>query len=92
MIAYATKFGSYLSQVTNSVVDKLALLRNNKVESVLVSKDKYERMKQALEFFEHQEIYDMIQERTSKPYQTLSHDAMLKSINIDPDDLAAEKS
>ena len=102
MIAYATnelisssefakKFGSYLSQITNSAVDKLAILRNNKVEAVLVSKDEYERMKEALDFFEHQEIYDMIQERTSKPCQTLSHDTMLKSLNIDPDDLAAEK-
>jgi PHD/YefM family antitoxin component YafN of YafNO toxin-antitoxin module len=83
MIAYATnelissseiskKFGSYLSQVTTCTVDKLAILRNNKVEAVMVSKDEYERMKEALEFAEHEEIYAMIQKLNIDPDDLVS--------------------
>ena len=53
---FAKKFGSYLSQIKDSTIDKIAVLKNNKVEAVLVSKDDYERMSEALEILEHQEI------------------------------------
>ena len=42
------KFGSYLSQVKENSITKLAILRNNKVEAVLVSKEEYEKMAEAL--------------------------------------------
>jgi len=46
---FAKKFGSYLSQIKDHSVEKLAILKNNKVEAVLISKDEYENMKEALE-------------------------------------------
>jgi len=84
---FAKKFGSYLSQIKESTIDKIAVLKNNKVEAVLVSKDDYERMSEALEVLEHQEIYKIVQERTSKPYKTISMEEMAKSFNIDLDKL-----
>jgi len=95
MVAYATnelipssqfakQFGSYLAQIKENVVDKLAILKNNKVEAVLVSKDEYERMTIALEEMENQEIFKIVEERLSKPYKTISHEEMLKRLNIDP--------
>lgn len=42
------KFGSYLSQVKENSITKLAILRNNKIEAILVSKDEYEKMVEAL--------------------------------------------
>ncbi|SFV62720.1 hypothetical protein MNB_SV-13-1877 [hydrothermal vent metagenome] len=84
---FAKKFGAYLAQIKNSSVEKLAILKNNKVEAVLVSKYEYEKMKEALAFLEHQEIYTLIKERTSKPYKTLSHKEMLKAFDIDENDL-----
>ncbi len=84
---FAKKFGSYLSQIKESTIDKIAVLKNNKVEAVLVSKDDYERMSEALELLEHQEIYKTIQERTSKPYKTISMEDMAKSFDIDLDKL-----
>ena len=95
MVAYATnelipssqfakQFGSYLAQIKENVVDKLAILKNNKVEAVLVSKDEYERMSIALEEMENQEIFRIVEERLSKPYKTISHEDMLKRLNIDP--------
>ncbi len=71
MVAYATnelipssefakKFGSYLAQIKDSTVEKLAILKNNKVEAVLVSKDEYETMQEALKLVESQKILNSI--------------------------------
>lgn len=84
---FAKKFGSYLSQIKDSTMDKFAILKNNKVEAVLISKDEYERMSEALELLEHQEIYNIVKERTSKPYKTVSFEEMAKSFDIDLDKL-----
>jgi PHD/YefM family antitoxin component YafN of YafNO toxin-antitoxin module len=58
---FAKKFGSYLSLVKENTVDKLAILKNNKVEAVLISKDEYESMKEALKEVEAQKILASIQ-------------------------------
>lgn len=50
------KFGSYLSQVKENSITKLAILRNNKVEAVLVSKEEYEKMAEALKKVQGAEI------------------------------------
>lgn len=84
---FAKKFGSYLSQIKNSTVEKLAILKNNKVEAVLISKDEYEYMKELLKEKQDQEMYDTLQKRMSKPYKTISHEDMLKELNINADDL-----
>jgi PHD/YefM family antitoxin component YafN of YafNO toxin-antitoxin module len=55
------KFGSYLSQLKESSTSKLAILRNNKVEAVLVSKDEYEKMVEALKKVQGAEILLSIQ-------------------------------
>jgi len=84
---FAKKFGKYLAQIKDNAIDKLAILKNNKVEAVLVSKDDYEKMSEALEIVENQEIYKLVQERTSKPYTTISMQEMAKSFDIDLDKL-----
>ena len=84
---FAKRFGTYLSQITNNSIDKLAILKNNKVEAVLVSKDNYERMSEALEYVDNQEILAIIKERTAKAHKTISQDDMLKSLNIEPKEL-----
>ncbi len=84
---FAKQFGSYLAQIKDSAVDKLAILKNNKVEAVLISKDEYERMSLALENMENQEIIKIVEERTSKPYKSVSHKDMLKTLNINPSEL-----
>ena len=99
MVAYATnelipsskfakQFGSYLSQIQNSVVEKLAILKNNKVEAVLISKDEYEKMQMAMETLEDRELINTAEQRLSKPYKTISQEDMLKSLNINPSELS----
>jgi PHD/YefM family antitoxin component YafN of YafNO toxin-antitoxin module len=53
---FAKKFGTYLTQIKDNRVDKLAILKNNKVEAVLISKDEYEIMKEALKELEEKNI------------------------------------
>ncbi len=84
---FAKQFGSYLAQIKDSAVDKLAILKNNKVEAVMISKDEYERMKIAVEELENQEIFKIVEERLSKPYKTISFDDMAKRHNINLDEL-----
>lgn len=56
----AKKFGSYLTQIKDNSVDKLAVLKNNKVEAVIISKDEYERMQEALKEVEAKKIMESI--------------------------------
>jgi PHD/YefM family antitoxin component YafN of YafNO toxin-antitoxin module len=48
----AKKFGTYLTQIKDKSVEKIAILKNNKVEAVIISKDEYENMKEALKEIE----------------------------------------
>jgi len=85
---FAKKFGSYLAQLKTDFVDKIAILKNNNIEAVLVPKDDYEKMKMAWELQEHREIYEIIQKRekiSSEKY--ISFDEMAKRLNIDVDEL-----
>jgi len=79
---FSKKFGSYLSLIKEKSVNKLAILKNNKVEAVVVSKDDYERMSEAYDLMEHVEIYNIIKERISKPHKTVSFEEMAKKHNI----------
>jgi PHD/YefM family antitoxin component YafN of YafNO toxin-antitoxin module len=58
---FAKKFGTYLAQIQDNTVEKLAILKNNKVEAVIISKDEYENMKEALKQIEAKKILDSIQ-------------------------------
>ena len=81
---FAKKFGSYLSQLKLNVVDKIAILKNNNIEAVLVPKDDYEKMKRALELQEHREIYEVVKKREQTPLnEYVSFDEMAKKLDID---------
>lgn len=58
---FAKKSGTYLAQIKDNSVEKLAILKNNKVEVVIISKDEYENMKEALTQIEAKKIIDSIQ-------------------------------
>ena len=56
----AKKFGTYLSQIKDNTVDKLAVLKNNKVEAIIISKDEYESMIEALKEVEAKRVLKSI--------------------------------
>ncbi len=57
---FAKKFGKYLGQIKDHSVDKLAILKNNRIEAVVISKDEYESMKEALKEVEAKKILTSI--------------------------------
>ena len=85
---FAKKFGTYLAQLKTNTVDKIAILKNNNIEAVLVPKDDYEAMKRAWELQEHREIYETIEKRKETPKEGyVSFEDMAKRLNIDTNDL-----
>ena len=85
---FAKKFGSYLAQLKTDFVDKIAILKNNNIEAVLVPKDDYEKMKMAWELQEHREIYELVKKREKiSADEYISFDEMAKRLNIDVDEL-----
>jgi PHD/YefM family antitoxin component YafN of YafNO toxin-antitoxin module len=56
----AKRFGEYLGQIKENSVEKLAILKNNKVEAVIISKDEYEKMVEALKTLEANEMIQSI--------------------------------
>lgn len=57
----AKKFGSYLTQIKEHSVEKLAILKNNKVEAVMISKDDYEAMCEALKKVEARQFLSSVE-------------------------------
>ena len=70
---FAKKFGTYLTQIKNHTVDKLAILKNNKVEAVVISKDEYESMKEALKQVEAREILTSIKKGLKEVKEGKTH-------------------
>ncbi|NLO18091.1 MAG: type II toxin-antitoxin system Phd/YefM family antitoxin, partial [Arcobacter butzleri] len=58
---FAKRFGTYLSQIKENSVEKFAILKNNKIEAIMVSKVKFEKMSEALKRIEKQEFLESIQ-------------------------------
>ncbi len=97
MIAYtrdeiisATDLARNVSATLNSVVkhaqDKIAIMKNNKLEAVLIDIEEYERLKEAYELMEHVEIAKTVEERRKTPYSkyiTLEESAKHFGIELD---------
>ena len=81
---FAKKFGSYLAQIKDHTVDKLAVLKNNRIEAVLVSKDEYEKMQNAYELVEDMQLDKMVEERSRTPREEyISMEDMAQKLGVD---------
>jgi len=98
MVAYtrdeiisATDLARNVSATLNSVVkhaqDKIAIMKNNKLEAVIIDIEEYERLKNAYELMEHIEIAKIVEERSKTPKEEyLDGDEVLKSLGLSLDD------
>ncbi len=87
---FAKKLGSVVKDVKNEAIEKIGILKNNKLEAVLISTAEYERLKEyelRMEELENEEIFKIVEERLSKPYKTISQSEMLKRLNINLNEL-----
>ena len=81
---FAKKFGTYLAQVKSHTVEKLAVLKNNRIEAVLISKDEYEKMQNAYEIVEDMQILKMVEERSrTSREEYISMEDMAKKLGVD---------
>ena len=84
---FTKSISKILGDIKERTVEKVGVLKNNKLEAVVISTQEYERLKQIEELMnniEHKEIYNIVQDRAKTPKSDyLSMDDMAKKFNID---------
>jgi len=80
------QFGEYISKVKNGLVDKIGVLKNNKLNAVILSVEEYERMSEAMDLLEDMTIYEEIKDRLASNQKLLDGNDVLKkhglSLNV----------
>ena len=75
----ARSFGQVLADLSGKRRRRVAVVKNNHLEAILLPVEDYETMAEALNLLEHLEIYRLVQERKSKKRRkTIGLDALLK--------------
>ena len=84
---FTKSISKILGDIKERTVEKVGVLKNNKLEAVVISTQEYERLKQIEELMnniEHKEIYNIVQDRAKTlKSDYLSMDDMAKKFNID---------
>ena len=75
----ARSFGQVLADLSSKRRRRVAVVKNNHLEAILLPVEDYETMAEALTMLEHLEIYRLVQERKSKKRRkAITLDALLK--------------
>ena len=77
----AKNLDKFLNTVRNHSRKKIAVVRNDRLEAVIMSAGEYERICEAVELMEHTDIYRTIKLRERTPIsEYLDHEDMLKKL------------
>ncbi len=71
----------FIDKVASNAIEKLAVIKHNKPEVVILSIAEYERMKELQDYLEDMEIAKIIQERVldkKEPVEMISQEEMFK--------------
>ena len=86
---FTKQIGSVVASIKEHTLEKIGILKNNKLEAVVISIDEYERLKELEEkiaLAEHSEIYKAVKEREETPLsEYVSMEEMVKRLDIDID-------
>ncbi|MDQ7060832.1 MAG: hypothetical protein Q9M43_06710 [Sulfurimonas sp.] len=86
---FTKQIGSVINNIKGHSLEKIGILRNNRLEAVVISTGEYERLKtleESVALNEHIEIYNLIQERKETPLsEYVSMEDMAQKFNIDLD-------
>jgi PHD/YefM family antitoxin component YafN of YafNO toxin-antitoxin module len=75
----AKHLSKFLNQLRSHQQEKIAVIRNNRLEAVLMPIEEYERLQEGYELLEHLEIYQTVKQREVTPSdEYLSHEMMLR--------------
>jgi len=84
---FAKSLSKVLSEIKGQTLEKVGVLKNNKLEAVVISTDEYERLKaieDSMNILEHKEIYEIVKKRKTTPKsEYISMDEMAKKFDID---------
>ena len=84
---FTKQIGNAVNSIKEHSLEKIGILRNNKLEAVVISTDEYERLKELEERYElaeHTQIYNQVQERKKAPiteYVTMQD--LAKTFDVD---------
>ena len=77
------QFGEYISKVKNGLLSKIGILKNNKLNAVILSVEEYERMSLAMIRLEELELYESIQKRLETPKsEYLQGEDVIKNLGL----------
>lgn len=86
---FTKQIGSAVSSIKEHSLEKIGILKNNRLEAVVISTDEYERLKaleEEMELAEHTQIYNAVQQRKDTPLsEYVSMEEMAKKFEIDLD-------
>ena len=60
-------FSSILDSIKSNRREKVAILRKNKLEAVILSIEEYERIQSSVELIEHLQLFNLLKEREKTP-------------------------
>jgi hypothetical protein len=75
-------FGDYLNRLSSNQLDKIAVLRNNKVEAIVLSLDEYEKLYAHYDKIEHFEIAELVSKRLGKEYTPIKFEDILNEFGM----------
>jgi PHD/YefM family antitoxin component YafN of YafNO toxin-antitoxin module len=80
----AKNLNKILNTVRNSSRKKIAVVRNDRLEAVIMSAGEYERIYEAFELIEHTDIYRTVKAREKTPISKyLDHEDMLQKFGAE---------
>lgn len=80
---FVRNFATLLKTVCSSKEEKIAIVKNNQMQAVLIPIEEYEKLKSYEEQLEQKEIYETIQSRKSTPQsEYISYDDALKQAGL----------
>lgn len=79
------QFGEYISKVKMGLVEKIGVLKNNKLNAVILSVEEYERMSEAMDLLEDMNIYNEIHTRLNTNNKLIDGKDVLKKHGLSLD-------
>jgi PHD/YefM family antitoxin component YafN of YafNO toxin-antitoxin module len=81
-------FSSVLDSIKEHRRDKVAILRKNKIEAVILPIEAYEKIQEAMDLLEHLQIYQTVKERRDTgTSEYIDFDNLLAEHGLHTDDL-----
>lgn len=76
-------FAGFLQRMTKSNDEKIAIVKNNKMQAVMIPIDEYERLATLAEKAEQKAIFETVQERKNTPVsEYVSYDEAMKEAGL----------